>query len=54
MTARTWVVVVGVGAFATCYGPFASYEAAFEWTRLNQFDDETFTVLPITVPGGAL
>jgi hypothetical protein len=30
-----WVVIVGDGAFASCYGAFASYDAVEVWLSAN-------------------
>jgi Lar family restriction alleviation protein len=45
--AMTWVVVVGAGVWAKCYGDFFSYDAAMEWVRRNQFDVEDVAVHPV-------
>jgi hypothetical protein len=45
-----WIVIVGSGAWAKCYGVFASYEAAIEWARINQFDRANVHAYPITNP----
>jgi hypothetical protein len=42
-----WIVIIGSGAWAKCYGLFASYDAAVEWARLNQFEADDTHIYPV-------
>jgi hypothetical protein len=48
----TWIVVIGSGAWAKCYGPFTSYEAVMAWVRANQFDVDDAQTYPVNSPTG--
>jgi hypothetical protein len=45
-----WIVVIGVGVWAKCYGPFENYDETIAWVRANQFDVELANVLPVADP----
>jgi len=32
-----WVVIIGRGSWAKCYGPFQSYDECIHWAKQNQF-----------------
>jgi hypothetical protein len=57
VAAPRWVVVVGKGSWAKCYGPFASFDTAVEWLRVEQWWSEECEVYPVTAaparPSGA-
>lgn len=42
-----WIVVIGSGVWAKCYGPFLSHDDAMAWMRKNQFDIEAAQVHPV-------
>jgi hypothetical protein len=42
-----WIVVIGSGAWAKCYGPFPSHDAVMAWVRKNQFDVEDAHPYPV-------
>lgn len=46
-----WVVFTTTrDSFQSCYGPFASYEAATEWRRRNGYDAETAQAMVMRMP----
>jgi hypothetical protein len=46
-----WIVVIGCGVWAKCYGIFATYDATMAWVRANQFDVEDASVYPVNRAG---
>jgi hypothetical protein len=42
-----WIVIVGSGSFATCYGLFASYETTVDWLRANGWHPSECAIYPI-------
>ncbi len=45
-----WIVIIGSGSWAKCYGWFHSYDAAMTWIRTNQFDIEDAHTYPVNPP----
>lgn len=43
-----WIVVIGAGVWAKCYGPFQSYDDVMGWVRINQFNPEDAHPHPVT------
>ena len=48
-SAMRWVVVVGAGVWAKCYGPFVSHDEVMKWVRASQFDVEDCHAFPVEV-----
>jgi hypothetical protein len=48
-----WIVVIGSGSWAKCYGVFESHDAVMVWVRANQFNVEDANAYPVNdVAGG--
>lgn len=48
--ANSWIVVIGSGVWAKCYGRFVSHDAVMAWVRANQFEVENAHAFPVNLP----